>query len=921
MKKYIIGSILGILIVFVSIYCLFNKRQQPIDSIFKAVPLDASIILDIKDYNNLRNSLDKDNPLWKSLSQICFFTEIESKLLLLDSLKNQNPEIKALIASNPQIFISFHPTGKDEFIPVYYIKTNNSSGTRDFKGIINSLNGADITERKYEGEIIRDVILSGNKGKFSCVGVEGLIVISKSSILVENVIRQLGALESVIQKKGLEELVKSAGKNYPANIYVQIPALPSLLASSLHSKYMDVLNFVGNSGGWAEFDLNIKGELMILNGFTTSGKDSLGLCSLFNNQKPQKLELFSKVPSTAISLVALGISNVEEYWINYQTYLKTIGLWKVFAQRRDSIRNKYTFDFKDDFKTIFDSECGIVIMPGPSDSICNSAFSLFRIKSGDDAEKIISKWMNNYSEATGIKPGKLLSEIKIDDEVSFKVFHLPGGNIPAALFGSLFDVTSNEYCLIYDNFLIFGSSPEALKDYISYGILNNTLISDLEFSNMSDNFSSTSNFFFYHKPTLAIDFYGHFFKSKVTDNLNKNLTALNSINSLVYQFSSNGKSLIYNNILVKSISRPKGTSPKALWESKLEGNIISKPVVLSNHTSGETEIFVQDDKNIVYLLNSMGRILWKQNVEEPVLSDIFFVDYYRNHKYQYLFNTRSKLFLIDRIGNPVENYPLTLPEPATNGVAVFDYDKNRKYRIFYAGENRKIYLLDKEGKQQKGWEFKKTEGRVTKPIQHFTNKDKDYLVFNDNNRIYIVNRAGEKRVDPDHNFPLSTNNPVYFIAAKRNQKDLFVASDTTGLIHFINTKGEVTDLMLGRFPSDHFFEVMDVDSDNKADFIFAYGRQLKAFSKDKAEIFSIQTEHGLVYRPIFYEFASNKYKIGVVSPENEKIYLYNTSGNLYKGFPLKGSTQFSVILLNNSENRFNLIVGSDKNFLYNYSVQ
>lgn len=921
MKKYIIGSILGILIVFVSIYCLFNKHQQPIDSIFKAVPLDASIIVDIKDYNNLRNSLDKDNPLWKSLSQICFFSEIESKLLLLDSLKNQNSEIKNLIISNPQIFISFHPSGKDEFIPVFYFKVSNFSGIRNFKKIINNLNGADITERKYEGEIIHDVILSGNKGKFSCVGVDGLIIISKSSILVENVIRQLGAVESVIQKRGLDELVKSAGKNYPANIYIQIPALPRFLAGSLHSKFKDVLNFIGNSGGWSEFDLNIKGEIIVLNGFTTSGTDSSGLCSLFNNQKPQKLELFSKIPSTAISLVAIGISNVGEYWINYQKYLKKIGLWRAFSLRSDSVQNKYTFDYKEDFKTIFDSECGIAIMPGPSDSICNSSFSLIRIKSGDDAEKIISKWINKYSEAKDIKPGKLLSEIKIDDDVSFKVFHLPGGNIPAALFGSLFEVTSNEYCLIYDNFLIFGSSQEALKDYISYGILNNTLSSDLEFSNMSDNFSSTSNFFFYHKPTLAIDFYGNFFKPSVTDNLNKNLAALNSLNSFVYQFSSNGKSLIYNNILFKSNKSPVGASPKALWESKLEGNIISKPVVLSNHNSGETEIFVQDDKNKVYLLNSMGRILWKQNVEEPVLSDVFSIDYYRNRKYQYLFSTRSKIFLIDRMGNSVENYPVTLPEPATNGVSVFDYDKNRKYRIFYAGENRKIYLMDKKGELQKGWEFKKTDGPVTKPIQHFTNKDKDYLVFNDNNHIYIVNRAGEKRVDPERNFPLSVNNSVYFIPAKRNQKDVFVASDTIGLIHFINTKGEITDLMLGRFPSDHFFEVMDVDSDNRADFIFAYKRQLKAFSKDKSEIFSIEMERSFVYRPIFYELASNKYEIGVVSPENEKIYMYNTSGTLHKGFPLKGSTQFSVVLLNNSENRFNLIVGSDKNFLYNYSVQ
>ena len=41
---------------------------------------------------------------------------------------------------------------------------------------------------------------------------------------------------------------------------------------------------------------------------------------------------------------------------------------------------------------------------------------------------------------------------------------------------------------------------------------------------------------------------------------------------------------------------------------------------------------------------------------------------------------------------------------------------------------------------------------------------------------------------------------------------------------------------------------------------------------------------------------------------------------LYKGFPLKGNTQFTIGYLGDSHNQFNLIVGTRYNFLYNYSV-
>ena len=53
----------------------------------------------------------------------------------------------------------------------------------------------------------------------------------------------------------------------------------------------------------------------------------------------------------------------------------------------------------------------------------------------------------------------------------------------------------------------------------------------------------------------------------------------------------------------------------------------------------------------------------------------------------------------------------------------------------------------------------------------------------------------------------------------------------------------------------------------------------------------------------------------------ENIYLFNNDGSVYKGFPLKGTTLFSISSFPDLKGRFNLIVGNNDNFLYNYSVQ
>ena len=55
-------------------------------------------------------------------------------------------------------------------------------------------------------------------------------------------------------------------------------------------------------------------------------------------------------------------------------------------------------------------------------------------------------------------------------------------------------------------------------------------------------------------------------------------------------------------------------------------------------------------------------------------------------------------------------------------------------------------------------------------------------------------------------------------------------------------------------------------------------------------------------------------------PRND-IARINADGSLYEGFPLEGSTRFSIGYFKSSDSRFNLIVGSENNFLYNYSIE
>ena len=135
-----------------------------------------------------------------------------------------------------------------------------------------------------------------------------------------------------------------------------------------------------------------------------------------------------------------------------------------------------------------------------------------------------------------------------------------------------------------------------------------------------------------------------------------------------------------------------------------------KPFFFTNHTTGAKEIFIQDLKNNTYLINAAGRVIWKVPLNERIIGNIYMIDYFRNGKYQLLFSGKNYLHLLDRNGNYVERYPVKLRSPATNSLAIFDYDNNLNYRLFIAGEDKMIYSYDKTGSVVKGWKPFRTAG-------------------------------------------------------------------------------------------------------------------------------------------------------------------------------------------------------------------
>jgi len=148
-----------------------------------------------------------------------------------------------------------------------------------------------------------------------------------------------------------------------------------------------------------------------------------------------------------------------------------------------------------------------------------------------------------------------------------------------------------------------------------------------------------------------------------------------------------------------------------------------------------------------------------------------------------------------------------------------------------------------------------------------------------------------------------------------------LTTDTSGNIVSVYFDGHVVTASIDECGSQHFFDFKDVDADGEKDYIFLDGNKLRVYKQNKSEIFSFDFPSAIVQHPIYFRFSATDRKLGLVDIEENKIYLLNNNGSIYKGFPLEGTTLFSIGNLDNTDNNFNLIVGGRNNFLYNYSVQ
>ena len=546
------------------------------------------------------------------------------------------------------------------------------------------INSGTVKLRNYDGIDIYEVALLNESviKNFSFAVYHDILMISFSAILLEDALRQLIAGESVVTMNGFKEMYATAGKNVDANVFINFQQLPRSFSVLVKPDFKSEVRSIRNFAGWAELDINLLPDLLLMNGFVNPTDSLSSMASLFIKQVPQRITADKILPASIASFLTVSISDPEKYFVDYRSFLRDQGLLTGYNNTLQSLNNAYNTDFPNDFLEIMDNEITLGFDTRNSDADAAGIFFLMRIKSNAQAEEKLKSILTKIAAVESNPYSSYTTNYRLDAQTTYQIYHLPVRKLTAKIFGSLYAVLDEHYFVVLDNYLVFSGSIESIKSLIHSYLLNKTLQNDPAYKEFKNSLTPRSNLCFYCNLSKGQPVFSAYLSSNISQAWKKHQSVFQKIQVLGIQLYANNN-MLYSNFLVKYISTY-STTTQTVWESKLDTLTDFKPVFVVNHQTLQNEVFVQDLKNNIYLINQVGRVLWKIQLTEPINSEVFQVDYFRNGKLQLLFSTRSALYLIDRNGNLVERYPVKLRSPATCGLSVFDYEGNRDYRLFIA---------------------------------------------------------------------------------------------------------------------------------------------------------------------------------------------------------------------------------------------
>jgi len=625
---------------------------------------------------------------------------------------------------------------------------------------------------------------------------------------------------------------------------------------------------------WTCLDISLKSGELLANGYLP-----------ISNRQFMPQGEFSKIPEVPLeysSILALPVADSESLWKNNEEYFASVDSLSYF----NNLVSEYEVNANCNLKESMSS--------WPSDIAIQLS----------NEEKSIVLISHRSSLNTSVQLKAIADSAEVLGHLGFNILQLKNQLNASILLHHSFTSTVKFYA-ITDDFVLFSDKAETIIKYLDDVALGRTADllkeeSSSEYINRRSSLLAMNSHVDIALPAAVEEF--------LRWSRDGNKASLNCIRE-------SDASVLLNMVVTGSESM-RSTRTTELWSIPLDGTFSRKPELVVNHYTSEKEVIIQDTNNQLYLISASGKVLWKKDLKSNILGEIMQIDIFKNGKLQLIFATENHIHLLDRNGNYVDAFPLKLPSKASSALSVFDYDKDKTYRLTIGCEDGMIYNYTTEGKNTKGWKYKNSNEAVTW-LNHFKLGSKDYiLTIGKQGQIQLLQRNGKGRTEVDTRAKDWMAGAIYLQLEATIAESGIIYSDRSGKIHSLSFGGKATTLFQTQPPANqvHFEDITNNGRPN----VIATAKNSLSIYKLNSEIIWTKEFDANPGSPGIYKFGRNDSRIGIQA--GEEIWLLNNDGQAVQGFPITGNTPLTIGDLKR-DGQLQMIYGKAGRYLINQRVQ
>ncbi len=849
-------------------------RDQGVPELLQAVPVNALVVAEVNDVSEV---LEKGttNRFWEQLDTTAYLKTVcaKGRQLWLELHDGETPETVG------PVVLSWHDSGANSYdlllvldqsghpyLPEWYSRWSQS-GARSARG--------------YDGQTIMRFDLPKSGKSFFAARVKGLVLASESDLLVEDALRQLRAKVHLLNDPVFSRLHRMANRKDAVNLYFQYEPLGKWARERMKAGSFEWLE---RGAQWTELDLAFKSDRLIANGLTQVSDSVVNYLSLFRKNPARRNQLLNLLPNNTAAVAAISLENFASYQRDYEKLLRQLNRSDDLLDLKDqSARYKA-------YTSWVDTEFGIALLENPGADWEKSSVGLIKFRDKRLAE-----------EALGTQAASEV--IKYND---FAIRQI-GNSAFATVFGRIFKTMEECYYTTYRDYVVIAPDELIIKQFLNDNRNGRTLNDDAAFTSLREELSAKSHVFFYAENPQALSLLQAVTRPEYAEGLTARKEEWNGIAAIGWQMVME-ENAAHTQLIVRYRTEEQAET-RLRWATELDTAAGYAPVIVKDHYSKQYEVLVQDVANILYLINAKGDIVWRRQLSEPITSEIHQIDRYRNGKLQFVFNTPNRLYMLDRNGKDVEDFPIDLPSEVTAQVNVFDYDHNRNYRLLLACGQR-ILMLEADGKPVSGWEYPQAETEVIGKPRLYQISGKDYLVlFFADGHVTLRNRRGQERV------------PLKVRIDLRDPELFLIKGPTLGDSRLVGLSGS------GQLTSIFFNGTVDMTdigiSETDAYLAYSKGHQI-ILENNKLRVsgpeanYSLESSDALDRKVIPFDIGP-QLVLGLQSSRERTLWLISASGNPYTGFPVTGDLGIAIRDLDLDGN-LDLITADREGYVCNYAL-